>query len=264
MNSQRVHWPEYLTESLLLGLFMISACTFTILLEHPESSLVRLLPDPFMRRALIGIAMGLTAITLIYSPLGRRSGAHMNPSLTLSYLRLGKIERRDAFFYLAAQFAGGVAGVMFVRLAAGMLASDPSVRFAVTAPGMGGQAEAFVAEFAISFVLMTLVLASSNSRRFAPFTGLFAGLLVASYITFEAPISGMSMNPARSFASALAARHWTALWIYFVAPPLGMLSASEVYARVCGAPHIFCAKLNHGRSGPCIFRCNHPALYREA
>ena len=221
MNSVGQHWPEYLIEGTLLGLFMVSACTFTILLEHPASPLSRTVPEPFMRRSLIGLAMGLTAIALIYSPIGRRSGAHMNPSLTLTFLHLGKIERRDALFYIASQFVGGVAGVTLVRIVAGMLARDPSVRFAATTPGPGGLEQAFVAELLISFFLMSLVLVASNNRRLAPFTGLLCGALVASYIIVEAPFSGMSMNPARSFASAFAAENWTGLWIYFTAPPLG-------------------------------------------
>ena len=93
MPTLRKHWREYAIEALLLGTFMISACGFTILLGHPASPVSPLIPDPFVRRALTGIAMGATAMTLVYSPLGRRSGAHMNPSMTLTFLRLGKIER---------------------------------------------------------------------------------------------------------------------------------------------------------------------------
>jgi aquaporin Z len=82
---------------------------------------------------------------------------------------------------------------------------------------------------------------------------LFAGALVATYIAFEAPISGMSMNPARTLASALGAHNWTALWVYFTAPPLGMLAAAEVYLRILGRHRIFCAKLHHDNQKPCLF-----------
>jgi aquaporin Z len=260
MNTVSRHWPEYLIEGTLLGLFMLSACTFAILLEHPASPIRRALPEPFMRRLFIGLAMGLTAIALIYSPIGRRSGAHMNPSLTLTFLRLGKIEGRDAFFYIASQFAGGLVGVSLVWIVAGMLAGDPSVRFAATTPRPGGLKEAFAAELLISFFLMSLVLVASNSRSLAPFTGLLCGALVAGYVIVEAPLSGMSMNPARSFASAFAAGNWIGLWIYFIAPPQGMLLASEVYVRLRGARRVYCAKLSHPATGPCIFHCNYHAL----
>src|SRR3989304_987347 len=84
----------------------------------------------------------------------------------------------------------------------------------------------------MSFLLMTVVLAASNTPRLARRTGLFAGVLVAAYITVEAPLSGMSLNPARTFASALPASVWTAFWVYLAAPPLGMLLAAELYARL--------------------------------
>jgi aquaporin Z len=205
----------------------------------------------------MGLAMGATAIALIRSPWGRQSGAHMNPSLTLTYLRLGKIARRDAAGYVAAQFVGGAAGVLGMRAMLGMLVAHPAVRFAVTAPGPRGIAPAFVAELAISFVLMAVVLIASNSRPLARWTPLLCGALVAAYIAVEAPVSGMSMNPARSFASALAAWQWNALWIYFTAPPLGMLAAAEAYVRLPGARRVLCAKLEHRTTRRCIFRCGY-------
>ena len=72
----RRHWPEYLIEAFLLGAFMVSALGFTVLLEHPGSPVRAALPDALVRRALMGCAMGATAISLVYSPLGQRSGAH--------------------------------------------------------------------------------------------------------------------------------------------------------------------------------------------
>jgi len=214
-------------EGALLGLFMVAACGFATLLEYPASPVHEALPDGNVRRLLMGFAMGLTAIGLIYSPWGQQSGAHMNPSLTVTYFRLGKIERRDTIGYVVGQFLGGVMGVLVVRTTLGMPVADPAVCFAATVPGPGGATTAFVAEFAISFLLMSVVLVASNSLRLARYTPLLSGALVATYIILEAPISGMSMNPARSFASALAAWQWTALWIYFTAPPLGMLAAAE-------------------------------------
>jgi len=98
--------------------------------------------------------------------------------------------------------------------------------------------------------------------RLACFTGLFAGILVATYITLEAPLSGMSMNPARTLGSALSAHAWTALWIYFTAPPLGMLLAAEAYLRVQGAQRIFCAKLHHQNTKRCIF-CGDPGIKKS-
>ena len=247
------HWPEYLIEAALLGLFMISACGFTVLLEHPRSPAHLAIPDATVRRALMGIAMGSTAIALIYSPWGKRSGAHFNPATTFTFFRLGRVARRDAVAYVAAQFLGAALGVLAASVALGMLLADHATRFAATLPGPHGISAAFAAEVAITFVLMSVILYVSNHPTRAHLTGLCAGALVALYITIEAPLSGMSMNPARTLASALFTRDWTALWVYFTAPPLGMLLASELYIRRRGRNAVFCAKLHHQNQQRCIF-----------
>lgn len=108
--------------------------------------------------------------------------------------------------------------------------------------------------------MMTMILNVSNSARFARFTGLIAGALVATYVTIESPLSGMSMSPARSFASAAPGRLWNSLWIYFTAPPLGMMLAAQVYLWLRGKHAVFCAKLHHDNDKRCIFHCNYQAL----
>jgi aquaporin Z len=257
-NSLKHHWPEYLMEGTCLGLFMISAFSFGTILEHPASPVHQAMPNPLLRRLLMGIAMGLTAIAIIYSPWGKQSGAHINPSTTLTFFRLGKVAKWDAIFYVAFQFIGGIAGALVAATVLSSLVSHPSVHYVVTTPGYLGAMVAFFAEAAIAFILMAVILTVSNNHRTHKFTGLCAGLLVATYITVEAPISGMSMNPARSFASAVPAHHWTALWIYFTAPLLGMFLAAEVFLRNKGAGSIVCAKLHHENTKRCIF-CGKPA-----
>jgi len=254
------HWQEYLMEATCLGLFMVSACSFTVLLQHPGSIARQIVPSAFVRRALTGIAMGLTAIALIYSPWGKQSGAHFNPSVTLAFFRLGTIEPWDAVFYIVAQFVGGALGVVLSALMWGEAMAHQNVRYAATIPGAKGTAVAFVAELLISFLMMTMVLNVSNSMRIARFTGIIAGALIATYITIEAPLSGMSMSPARTFASAMSGRIWNALWVYFTAPPLGMMLAAELYLWLRGKSAVFCAKLHHDNDKRCIFRCNYKAL----
>ena len=123
----------------------------------------------------------------------------------------------------------------------------------VTVPGEAGVAVAFLAEVAITFVLMLTVLFVSNAPRLARYTGLFVGGLVFLYITFEAPLSGMSMNPARSFASAFLSDNWTGWWVYFTAPLLGMSLAAALYVRLRGPAGVRCAKLHHDNPHRCIF-----------
>ncbi len=253
IQTLRFHWPEYLMEAALLGLFMISAGVFTTLLEYPHSPVHLAIGSPLIRRALIGVAMGLTAVALIYSPWGQQSGAHFNPAVTLTFLRLKKVAFWDAAFYIIAQLVGGLIGVLLVLAILGDSFAQPPVSYAATVPGPAGVTIAFLAETAISFGLMLMVLYSINIARLSRYTGLLAGLFVAVYITVEAPLSGMSMNPARTIASALPGAVWTALWIYITAPVLGMLLAVDVYRTMRRQTKVHCAKLNHHTTRRCIF-----------
>jgi aquaporin Z len=256
----KAHWPEYLMESAELGLFMVSACVVSTFLWHPNSPAIHWIGNPFLRMALTGLAMAATLLLLIHSPWGKRSGAHMNPAMTWMFFRLGKVDFWDAAFYMIFQFLGGLAGASLSFLLLGKAVAHPGVNFAATQPGRSGVAVAFFAELAISLVLAMTVLLTSNDKALSRFTPYFAAALVASYITFEAPFSGMSMNPARTLASAVPAHAFHAIWIYFTAPPLGMLIASEFYLRLRSAQHVYCAKYHHNNGMRCIFRCRYAEL----
>ena len=206
----------------------------------------------------MGVLMGSTAVGIICSPLGKRSGAHFNPAVTLTFLRLGKIRIEDAVYYVIFQFIGGSVGVIISYLILGGLLADSAVNFVVTVPGSYGTEAAFVAEIVIAFLLMTMILFTSNSINLSRYTPAIAGCFVATYITFESPISGMSMNPARTFASAIVAGNWMSWWIYFLAPPIAMLGAAEFFVRARGLQSVLCAKLNHLGASRCIFNCSRP------
>jgi len=185
-----------------------------VLLQHPGSPVRAAFPDDRLRRVATGMAMGLTALAIFYSPWGKRSGAHLNPSVTLTFFSLGKIGARDALFYVLAQFGGGIAGVGVASLAIGAALGHPAVNYAATMPGPSGPWVAFGAEFVISFLMITTVLTFSNSRRLTRWTPVIAGALVATYISVESPLSGMSMNPARTLGSSVWAASFQALWVY--------------------------------------------------
>jgi aquaporin Z len=255
----RSHWPEYLIEAGGLGLFMLSALSFTALLEHPASPAHAALPDPFGRRILMGLAMGATSLALVYSPFGQRSGAHFNPAFTLTFFRLGRVAGVDAAAYAAAQFVGALLGVALGGLLLEPRLSHPHVSWAVTRPGTAGALAAFGAEVAISCGLMLAALFAANHPRTHRYTGALCALLVATYITLEAPLSGMSMNPARSLGSSAGARVFEGLWVYFSAPFLGMLVAAQLYVARRGGAAVRCAKLHHENAQPCIFRCGYAA-----
>ncbi len=255
-----LHWVEYLFEGLELGLFMLAASAFGTLLFYPESPVVREFPSNSLRLVLMGLAMGTTAIAIILSPLGRRSGAHFNPAVSITFLFLGRMHRLDTLFYVIAQFLGGALGVLGARLLIGHPLASPSVRYVVTVPGRYGLTAAFAAECFMGWLLMTAVLFSSNNARFARYSWLLVGALVSLYVIAFSRISGFSVNPARTVSSALFANIWTALWIYLSAPLLGMLTAAAVFVLSAGSEAVLCAKVYHDLQSPCPFRCR----FREA
>ncbi|MFZ6655608.1 MIP/aquaporin family protein [Undibacterium sp. TJN19] len=267
----RKHWPLYLIEAGGLGVFMLAAGLACSALEAPASPLHVMLTSALLRRFLMGLAMGGTAVALIYSPWGARSGAHFNPALTLSFAMMGKISRIDAVGYVVAQFLGGLCGVLLTLALVGAPFARPPVSFVVTTPGQYGTAIAFMLEVLISAMLMGVSLYASNKASLMKYTGLLCGMLIVLFVTFESPYSGMSMNPARTVASAIPSGIWTAGWLYFIAPPGGMFIAAWIYCRFHPRHVIACAKLNHDTETPCHFECcfaaqriHVPSLMRRA
>lgn len=255
-HPRQLHIAEYAIEAGALGSFMLSACLFGALVFHPDSPVRRFFHSPLAMQATMGVLMGLTLVALVYSPWGRRSGAQMNPAFTLTFYRLGKIAPTDAAAYIVAQFVGGATGVALSAIILRMMLSHPSVNYVVTRPGHAGTTAAFAAEVGISFLQMLLVLTVSSSKRWARYTGICAAIGVATYITLESPISGMSMNPARSVASAVVAGEWHAIWIYFAAPLAGMSLAAALFTWRMGRAAVPCGKLMHAT--PCLF-CDYVA-----
>lgn len=228
------HWPEYLMEAAGLAFFVVSASTLTTLLEYPGSPVHQAIASKLGRRVVLGLGMGAVIAAVVYSPWGKRSGAHINPAVTWAFYRLGKIRGTDAAFYTIAQFGGALIAVQGMGLVIGAPYRHALIDHVMTKPGPAGPLPAFLAEFVISFVLMLVVLLAVNSARLEKLAGLFAGVLIAVYLVLETPLSGMSLNPARTFGSAFAARHWADLWLYFVAPTAAMLLAAELYLWIGG------------------------------
>lgn len=258
LNRWNTGWPEYLMEAGCLGIFMISACLCSVILEYPNSVVHAAIPNPFIRTVLMGLAMGGTLIFIVHTPWGKQSGAHMNPMVTLTYCMLGKLDSIRAGYYVAAQFVGGILGVGIAYFIIGPPIVHYKVNFAVTRPGELGTWVAFLSELTISFVMMLTILVASNSRRFTRWTPYLAASALALFITFESPLSGTSMNPARTLGSAFAASQYPAIWIYFTAPLIGMLLAAACYRH-----RVYCAKLHHHNNKRCSFFCNYGDLHAE-
>ncbi len=238
------HWRAYLFEAAGLAGFVLGAGLLTVFLEHPDFPVMQSSfggeQNAVWRRVPLGILMGAYIALVIYL-FGEKSGAHINPATTWTFYRLGKINFADAVFYTVAQFAGAIAAALVLKFWLGHWFAHPLINFSITAPKPPhGSISAFIAEFIISFVLMLVVLIVISSKRLEKYAAVVTGVLIALYLIFELPFSGMSLNPARSFAAALAGNKWEHLWIYFVAPPIAMLLAAEIYKRIKTAlPNIF-------------------------
>jgi aquaporin Z len=262
IDSLRLHWPDYLMEAGGLSIYMFSVCAFATLSWHPASPIRQFIDGAIPRRAVMGLGIGTALIAVVVSPWGRRSGGHLNPAMTLAFYRLGKLELWDMLFYAGSQFLGALAGVAVAAHVLRGALGNTAVHYAVTAPGVYGDIVAFVAEVMISFVLMSTILFVSEHEHLARYTPYFAGALVAICFVFEAPLSGNSANPARSFASAMFASYWHALWIYFTAPPFGMLAAAEAFLFFRAGVGPFCAKLHHANHQRCVFHHGYRTVFR--
>lgn len=227
---------KYFDEALGLGLFMFSAGFFDALIDYPGLPIRQHISSALLRRFLIGLSMGLTALYIFTSRFGKQSGAYINPAVTLVRYRLGQINKTDSVFYTLFQFIGGSLGMRLVSVLFPRWMKDPAINYIITVPGKAGVAMAFLMEFLISLVLILVVLLMGDKKRIEKYTSFVVSALITLYITFEAPFSGMSMNPARTFASAVVANQWPSFWLYCLAPPVGMWIGASVYLRIRSKP----------------------------
>lgn len=240
---------EYLAEFIGTALLLLVGLSAVCADFAARSPVVTAVPDPALRRLLTGVIFAGTATAIVYSPLGRRSGGHLNPAVTLAFLRLGKITGRSAAIYMAAQVTGALAGTALVL--AIWRGWAVSVHVGATLPGSGGVPAALAAEIAVTFLLVTLILNFVNRRRLMRFTAAAAGALVAFFVFVEAPVSGTSLNPARTLGPAIVGDSYQGLWIYLLGPPFGAALAALVYQRRHAT--VACGKLFHTDAVACRF-----------
>ena len=200
-----------------------------------------------------GIGDGHDPICDRYVAVGKQSGGHLNPAITLAFYRLGKLELSDMLFLLRRAIPWCARGRGRRGTCPRRPLGNAAVHYAATAPGAYGDAVAFVAEVIISFALMSTILSVSDHEKLSRYTPYFGAALVAAFTAFESPLSGGSANPARTFGPAIFASYWHALWIDFTAPPFGMLAAAEAFLILRGGVGPFCAKLHHANPKRCIF-----------
>jgi aquaporin Z len=230
-TSFRKNRKFYLQEALGLAIFMVSACFFSGIFFGQDGYFVSSFPAQ-VRQSLLALMMGATALFIFYAPFTSPSGSHINPAVTLTFLRLDKICRWDALFYILFQFLGGTLAVYLMAVFMGKNLTAAPLYHVITIPGEAGQTLAAITECFIAFIMMNMVLFTSDHPVLKKYTRILAAVLVFIYVKYAGPVSGFGMNPARSFASALLANNWTSFWIYLFMPLAGMLGAAELYLIV--------------------------------
>lgn len=231
MQQAKNRWSAYGLEAAGLFGFVLIAGLLSIFFEHPDMPGKEgyLETRPILRHLLLGIGIGLYTFAAV-KLISKRSGAHMNPAVTLSFWMLGKMQGRDVAGYIIAQFVGALAASFLLKATLYKWFGHPDIHFGATRPQPPHDSSgAFTAEFIISFLLMAAILITASSKRLEKAAPYIVAVLLTLFLTFELPYSGMSMNPARSFSGDAAAGMWEHLWIYFVAPVAAMSLAAFLF-----------------------------------
>jgi aquaporin Z len=281
---QRLHWPEYGSELLGTAFLVFVALSAVTINLGPGSPLVIVLPNISARRLMTGLILAgsgpLVAISppgklsgahlnpavslafwlrsgplVAISPPGKLSGAHLNPAVSLAFWLQGKMHPHDLVGYLVSQLLGAAIGAGVVVLVWRERAAR--VHNGVTVPGISYPIwSVFLIEMGLTCLLVLAIFLFVSSHRLMHWTPLMTWLLVALMYWLAAPISGSSLNPARSFGPALVSWFWHDQWIYFLASPLGALFAVVLFRSLdrAGIHDVLTAKLFHAPRYRCIFQ----------
>jgi aquaporin Z len=243
----------FLSELVGTGLLVLVGLSLVILMFGTGSPMAQLLPSEGLRRVITGFLFGTTGASIALSPVGRISGAHINPIVTLGFRLAGKLGLKLSLIYIIAQLIGAALGSLPLLIWGEM---GRSVAFGATLPGQGFSTwTVLLGEVMTTFAMVSLLTIFLAFRKIRPFTpGLFPPLY-SLMVWAEAPVSGTSTNPARSFGPALISGQWAGWWIFWVGPMLGTLLALAACSLL--ARRIEVAKLHY-------FDSNRDRLFRRA
>jgi aquaporin Z len=248
-----IPWVLFVSELIGTAMLVLVGLSLVILIFGAGTPVARLIPSEELRRLITGFLFGTTGALIALSPVGRVSGAHINPVVTLGFRLMGKLDLLTTFGYIVAQLIGAVVGSLPLLLWGAM---GKSVAFGATLPGPGFTLQTvFLGEVITTFTMITLLAVFLGFRNIRPFTPAIFPPLYAIMVWVEAPISGTSTNPARSLGPAVISGQWQDWWIYWIGPLAGMLLA--VLACSFLAKRIEVAKLYH-------FASAHDRLFRRS
>lgn len=234
-------WRKFFSEMLGTGLLLLIGLSLVIFMFGDGSPMARIIPGVTVRRIITGFLFGSVGALISISAVGKESGAHLNPVVTLGFRFYGKIDNRTALIYIIAQLTGAVLFCLPLLLWDKL---GRSIFFGATVPGAGYKLEVvLLGEIITTFCLVFLLIIFLAFRSMRPYTPLLSPFLYAIMVPLEAMISGTSTNPARSFGPAVISGQWDGWWIYWVGPLIGGILAWRIGKRI--AKRITVAKLYH-------------------
>lgn len=232
---------KFFAEMIGVAVLLLVGLSLVIIMFGDGSPMARLIPELKIRQAITGFLFGGTGALISLTHVGKESGAHLNPVVTLSFGLFRKIDVRTTFIYILAQLTGAVLGAMPLLLWGPL---GKSISFGATMPGRGyTQQDALMGEIIVTFMFISLLIVFISFRFMRPYTPLLSPVFFAIMVPLEADVSGISTNPARSFGPAVISGHWDSWWIYVAGPVTGAVIACLLLSRM--ARRITVAKLYH-------------------
>ena len=214
----------YLSEFVGTALLVLVGLSMVIFINGKGSPVLKIIPDAGLRRAISGFLFGTTGCLITISPVGKISGAHINPMVSIAFWLRGNMQFKNLAGFVAAQMAGAALGCLPLLLWG---KQGLSMDYGATIPI--GISAAFIGEIWTTFVLIAVILFFTSHERLKNFTPFMMPVIYCIMVFIEAPVSGTSTNPARSFGPAVVSNVWSGYWLYWVAPLIGMLIAVLVF-----------------------------------
>ena len=231
----------FIAEFLGTALLLLGGLSIVIFMFGAGSPMAQIIPSIKVRQIITGFLFGSIGASIALSPIGKVSGAHINPAVTIVFWLFRKIEGRLTITYILAQLIGAVVGCLPLLIWGQM---GKSIEFGVTVPGAGySLPTVLLGEVITTFTMVSLLAIFIGFRQIRRFTPFMFPFLYAIMVPLEAAISGTSTNPARSFGPAVISGHWEGWWIYLIGPMTGALLASIACSFL--AKKITIAKLYH-------------------
>jgi aquaporin Z len=255
------HWRIWAAEGAGTALLVLSALSARALNFGVGSVVAEAVPSTSGRLLLTGLLVGATVALIAVSPVGRLSGSHLNPSVTLAFGVMRRVSAHDVGGYLVAQLAGALVGGLAFRLLWGRVAL--SVGGGVTHPSVATPL-AGVLEAGMTGLLVATIFFCVSRERLARWTPLAVWPLLAILIWKLSPYTGASLNPARSAGPAVAFADLSDLWLYAVAPVGGAVAVALLWRRARSSMHPKTAKLFHDPRYPSSLRSELPAMAPDA